>query len=162
MTFDELMTDFASTLDVRDPKTDGGTGTRTFAFDGNWVDFRPDATARAVVMTAQIGALPGGDAGAMLMRVLLSANFLRQGTAGLAVLGIDAKKDMCCLRRRDSLALLDGKAYAAVVEEFLDILEMWQRRLADVSSLAGTIADFRSEQVAESRSRLLGDGLIRV
>ena len=162
MTFDELLNEFALALGLKDPLADGKTVARVIAFDGNWVTFSEDAAAKTVVMTAQIGALPGGDVGSMFVRALLSANFLRQGTSGRAVLGIDVEKGMCCLRRRDSLAMLDGKSYAAVVEGFLDILELWQRRLDDLTSLAGSVADFQADRAEEARSCLLGDGLVRV
>lgn len=160
MTFQELMKDFASVLGVGEIAPDADNGSCALDFDGNRVTFREDAQAKAVVMTAQIGELPdGGDQG-VFAHILMEANFMRQGTGG-AVLGIDADRGAYCLRRRDSLASLDSKAYSGNVETFLNVLEAWQRRLDVCHGLAEDVADFKNNEIAEIRRLQVGDGLIR-
>lgn len=160
MTFEELMKDFASVLGAEALAPDVETGTCVFDFDGNEVTFAKDPQTEAVVMTAEIGDLP--DEGfETFAHILMEANFMRLGTAG-AVMGIDPGLETCCLRRRDPLASLDGKAYAEIVETFLNVLEAWQRRLDAYPELADGIADFRDAEAAESRRVLIGDGMIRV
>lgn len=160
MTFEELMKDFASVLGAEALAPDVETGTCAFDFDGNEVTFAKDPQTEAVVMTAEIGDLP--DEGfETFAHILMDANFLRLGTGG-AIIGIDANMETCCLRRRDPLASLDGKAYAEIVETFLNVLEAWQRRLDAYPELADGIADFRDAEAAESRRVLIGDGMIRV
>lgn len=160
MTFEELMKDFASVLGSEAFAPGMETETCVFDFDGNEVTFAKDPQAEAVVMTAEVGDLPdeGFD---VFAHILMEANFLRLGTGG-AVIGIDANMETCCLRRRDPLASLDGKAYAEVVETFLNVLEAWQRRLDAYPELADGIADFKDAEAAESRRSLIGEGMIRV
>lgn len=161
MTFEKLMGDFAFVVGAEAPVPDSETGACAFDFDGNMVTFEADRQAEAVVMTADVGGVP--DEGAdLLARILLEANFMRRGTDGSAILGIDADWGTLCLGRRDPLASLDGKAYAAIVETFLDVLEMWQHRLNAYPELAGSIADAKAEEAEEVRRALIGDGFIRV
>ena len=160
MTFEELMKDFTSVIGAEALAPDVETGACAFDFDGNEVTFTKDPKSEAVVMTAEVGDLPdeGFD---VFAHILMEANFMRLGTGG-AVMGIDPGLETCCLRRRDPLASLDGKAYAEIVETFLNVLEAWQRRLDAYPELADGIADFRNAEAAESRRVLIGDGMIRV
>ena len=159
MTYEELMKDFASVLGTEAFAPGAETETCVFDFDGNEVTFAKDPQTETVVMTAEIGDLP--DEGfETFAHILMDANFLRLGTGG-AVIGIDPNMETCCLRRRDPLASLDGKAYAEIVETFLNVLEAWQRRLDAYPELADGIADFKDAEAAESRRFLIGDGIIR-
>lgn len=160
MTFEDLMKDFASVLGAEAFAPGVETETCVFDFDGNEVTFAKDPQTEIVVMTAEIGDLPN-EGFETFAHILMEANFLRLGTGG-AVIGIDASMDTCCLLRRDPLASLDGKAYAEVVETFLNVLEAWQRRLDAYPDLADGIADFKAAESAESRRFLIGDGMIRV
>ena len=161
MTFEEVMAGFASAVGAEAPVPDEETGACAFDFDDNEVTFAKDPQAEAVVMTAEVGDVPdeGFD---MLARILLEANFMRQGTDGEAVLGIDADQGTVCLRRRDPFASLDGRAYAAIVEAFLNVLEMWRHRIATFPELAGSIADAQTAKAEEFRRALVGDGFVRV
>ena len=160
MTFEELMKELASAAGFEAPAPDAETGACTVDFDGTWLTFRKDPEADAVVMTGTVGGLSGEDYDPF-MRIPLAANFLGQGTGG-AVLGIDADEGTCCLRRRDPYAELDGKAYAAVVECFLDVLEMWQGRWDDLPTLAAELEEFKSGEAAEVHRFEFGDDVIRV
>ena len=161
MTFEELMGSFASVVGAEVPVPDKETGTCVFEFDENEVTFAKDPQAEAVVMTAEAGIVPDEGFG-MLARILLQSNFMRQGTGGAAVLGIDADRGTICLRRRDPLASLDGKAYAPIVESFLNVLEMWQQRLDAFPELAGSIADAKTAEAEEARRAMVGAGVFRV
>lgn len=161
MTFEKLMGDFAFVVGTEAPVPDEETGACAFDFDGNMVTFEADRQTEAVVMTADVGSVPDEGFG-MLARILLASNFMGQGTDGAAVLGIDADWGTLCLRRRDPLASLDGKAYAAIVEAFLNVLEMWQHRLGAYPELSGSIADARAEEAEEARRALAGDGFFKV
>ena len=161
MTFEELMGDFAFAVGAEAPVPNEKTGACAFDFDDNVVTFAKDPQSEAVVMTAEVGDVPDEEFG-MLARILLESNYMRQGTDGAAVLGIDAEWGTICLRRFDPLASLDGKAYAEIVETFLNVLEMWQQRLAAYPELVGSIADAKVDEAEESRRALVGDGFFRV
>jgi hypothetical protein len=97
-------------------------GTCVLSFDEWVVHFGLDAEAASLVLSCVLAPLPAAANAALLQR-LLQANASRAETGG-AVLALDASGEQVLWLARASLAL-EGQAFAALVEAYLNQAEAW-------------------------------------
>jgi hypothetical protein len=117
----QLMSTLAP-IDQMDALTLDEAGTCVLSFDEWVVHFGLDAEAATLVLSCVLAPLPAAADAAMLQR-LLQANAVRAETGG-AVLALDASGERVLWLARASLAL-EGQAFAALVEAYLNQAEAW-------------------------------------
>ena len=87
----------------------------------------------ALLYTA-LGALPGDDAAAARVRAeLLSANVLYRGTYG-ACLGVAPEDGMITVCYQTPMHSVTGEGFALLVENFINLADMWEKRLAGIAA----------------------------
>lgn len=127
MEFRELIESFSKKIGETLHVDDGGAC--ALAIDDMEVTIQLVDEARSLVFFGRIGAPPPQGLEALLM-AMLDANHLFKGTGG-GTISHDAETGDFYLCRAVPLDQLDLDAFVAQFEKFVNVLELWQRLLAD-------------------------------
>lgn len=145
MEFKELIEGFSKKIGVTLHVDEDGTC--ALAIDDMEVTVQLVDDARSLVFFGRIGAPPPQGLESLLM-AMLDANHLFKGTGG-GTISHDAETGDFYLCRAVPLDQLDLDAFIAQFEKFVNVLELWQRLLADYRPQEGG-ADVSAENLGLS------------
>ena len=147
MEFREIIRQFGTKIGMADLSPDE-TNSCHLKIDDMSVSFMEDLASGGIVTWAEICA-PPADGAEMLNRVLMEAMFMGQGTAG-SVFSIEPESGKIFLHRVDPLAALDLDSFSAMLEKFVNTLELWRKTIADFRPVAEAVkkANVEAEQVS--------------
>lgn len=138
MTTDQALRELGERLGVGPIELDADGGTRITFGEDLLVDLEQPPGSEVLHLHAPAGPLAPGMAAetrAELLAELLEANLLGQGTGG-AALAVDTMLDEVVLWRGLPADGLTVDALERALEDFLDHLSAWQRRLAEPGAAA--------------------------
>ena len=98
-------------------------------FDEVAVSFELSPDEASVYLYSYLGDVVNNDSKAVFS-ALLDANYLFRGTLG-ATLGVDEASGRVVMIRLEDLSTLRLSRFQSLVEEFVNLSELWQNRLAD-------------------------------
>ena len=98
-------------------------------FDEVAVSFELSPDEDAVYIYAYLGDVVRTGNGA-LFTALLGANYLFKGTRG-ATIGVDEASGRVVMIRSEDLSALRLSRFSSLVEEFINLAELWQKKLAE-------------------------------
>ncbi len=107
-------------------------GCCVLAFDDVVLHLEADEQSGRLFLYADLGDAPDG-LGEAFHRELLAANLMWQGTGG-ATLSLDPAGRRFVLGHAVPVDRIGEVDFVATVERFVDIAEIWQRRIADAGS----------------------------
>ena len=122
MQYTELMDSFAAKYGI-----DGFAvldGVAAVEIDGTSVEFREDAEANAVIVSALFGEPPPDEKG-RFASILLKANFLL-AASGSAAFCLDAATEELAIVCSLPLPLADVDSLSSAVERIVDLAEQWR------------------------------------
>ena len=90
-------------------------------------ELSPDEAS--VFLYSYLGDVASNDSKAVFA-ALLDANYLFRGTMG-ATMGVDEASGRVVMIRSEDLSTLRLSRFQSLVEEFVNLAELWQNRLAD-------------------------------
>jgi hypothetical protein len=153
MTFEELISGLGSKIGVELTSDDGSC---VINVDDMVVTLMslPDSDRLAVY--GEIGD-PPPEGLEQLLSAMLEANHLFAGTAG-ATISRDHETGRFHLCRQEPLAILNADTLAAILQSFVNTLEIWRRAIADYRPPA----EGGTPRPAEPEPDLGLDGLMRV
>ena len=140
MTFEELISGLGSKIGVELTSDDGSC---VINVDDMVVTLMslPDSDRLAVY--GEIGD-PPPEGLEQLLSAMLEANHLFAGTAG-ATISRDHETGRFHLCRQEPLAILDADSLAALVESFVNTLEIWRKAIASYRPVAKSAAEGADE-----------------
>ena len=140
MTFEELISGLGSKIGVELTSDDGSC---VINVDDMVVTLMslPDSDRLAVY--GEIGD-PPPEGLEQLLSAMLEANHLFAGTAG-ATISRDHETGRFHLCRHEPLAILDADSLAALVESFVNTLEIWRKAIASYRPVAKSAAERTDE-----------------
>ena len=140
MTFEELISGLSSKIGVELTSDDGSC---VINVDDMVVTLMslPDSDRLAVY--GEIGD-PPPEGLEQLLSAMLEANHLFAGTAG-ATISRDHETGRFHLCRHEPLAILDADSLAALVESFVNTLEIWRKAIASYRPVAKSAAEGADE-----------------
>ena len=97
-------------------------------FDEVAVSFELSPHEDSIYIYAYLGDMPAG-APKALPAALLDANYLFRGTGG-ATIGMDEATGRVVMVRAADLSTLRQSTFQSLVEEFVNLAELWQKKLA--------------------------------
>ena len=152
MTFEELISGLGSKIGVELTSDDGSC---VINVDDMVVTLMslPDSDRLAVY--GEIGD-PPPEGLEQLLSAMLEANHLFAGTAG-ATISRDHETGRFHLCRQEPLATLDADSLAALVESFVNTLEIWRKAIASYRPVAKSAAEG-----ADEAPQLGANGFFRV
>ena len=106
-------------------------GCCSVAFDEVVVNFEVDEEAHLLFLYASLGPAPA--AAGELYRDLLGGNLLWQSTGG-ATISLDREAGRLVLMQRFSVGRISDVEFKAGVERFVNVAEIWIRRVADAAA----------------------------
>ena len=98
-------------------------------FDEVAVSFELSPDEASVFLYSYLGDVASNDSKAVFA-ALLDANYLFRGTMG-ATMGVDEASGRVVMIRSEDLSTLRLSRFQSLVEEFVNLAELWQNRLAD-------------------------------
>ena len=98
-------------------------------FDEVAVSFELSPDEDAVYIYAYLGDVVPGNNNA-LFASLLDANYLFRGTGG-ATIGVDEASGRVVMIRSEDLSALRLSRFSSLAEEFINLAELWQKKLAE-------------------------------
>lgn len=138
MDFTELISDFAARHNVEGLAAEDGSA----AIDVDGIAVLLAEVGTELLLTAEIGE-PPADGAAAFADLLLEANLETD-----AFFAKSREDDRYLLARRLSLAGLDGVAFDAALEAFINRAESWRKLLADYRPAAEAAAEAKEENAA--------------
>ena len=98
-------------------------------FDEVAVSFELSPDEASVFLYSYLGDVVSNNSRAVFA-ALLDANYLFRGTMG-ATMGVDGASGRVVMIRSEDLSTLRLSRFQSLVEEFVNLAELWQNRLAD-------------------------------
>ena len=98
-------------------------------FDEVAVSFELSPDEASVYLYSYLGDVASNDSKAVFA-ALLDANYIFRGTLG-ATMGVDEASGRVVMIRSEDLSTLRLSRFQSLVEEFVNLAELWQNRLAD-------------------------------
>ncbi|MDE0155248.1 MAG: type III secretion system chaperone [Gammaproteobacteria bacterium] len=125
--FDNLLSDLGAEIGIPELCADEAN-VCNLLFDEVAVSLELSEDGEALYISSLVGQVRQ-DGGAAQLAALLDANFLFSGTGG-ATFGVDKASGSIVLARSERLSGLGKPLFLSVLEEFVDLAEAWQKRLA--------------------------------
>lgn len=141
MTFEELISGLGSRIGVELTSEDGEC---VINADDMVVTLMSLPDSDRLAVHGEIGD-PPPEGLEQLLSAMLEANHLFAGTAG-ATISRDHETGRFHLCRHEPLATLDADSLAALVESFVNTLEIWRKAIASYRPVAKTAAE-RTDEV---------------
>ncbi len=140
MTFEELISGLGSKIGVELTSDDGSC---VINVDDMVVTLMSLPDSDRLAVHGEIGD-PPPEGLEQLLSAMLEANHLFAGTAG-ATISRDHETGRFHLCRHEPLAILDADSLAALVESFVNTLEIWRKAIASYRSVAKSAAEGTDE-----------------
>lgn len=125
--FDNLLADLGAEIGIPELCADE-TNACNLLFDEVAVSLELSEGGEALYISSLVGQVRRDD-GAAQLAALLDANFLFSGAGG-AAFGVDKASGNIVLARSERLSGLGKPLFLSVLEEFVNLAEAWQKRLA--------------------------------
>lgn len=143
MEYRELTDAFASKYGVAAPH--GEDGIETIEIDGTHVTFHEDVQARAVILSAQVGAMPPDAKGRFAAILLKASGILSANAEGAFCVDED---DVLHVVRSMPLALADLDSLIVLLEALVDLAEIWREHAAAFAGVDDEISQREIEEAA--------------
>ena len=140
MTFEELISGLGSKIGVELTSDDGSC---VINVDDMVVTLMSLPDSDRLAVHGEIGD-PPPEGLEQLLSAMLEANHLFAGTAG-ATISRDHETGRFHLCRQEPLAILDADSLAALVESFVNTLEIWRKAIASYRPVAKSAAEGADE-----------------
>ena len=140
MTFEELISGLGSKIGVELTSDDGSC---VINVDDMVVTLMSLPDSDRLAVHGEIGD-PPPEGLEQLLSAMLEANHLFAGTAG-ATISRDHETGRFHLCRQEPLAILDADSLAALVESFVNTLEIWRKAIASYRPVAKSTAECTDE-----------------
>ena len=140
MTFEELISGLGSKIGVELTSDDGSC---VINVDDMVVTLMSLPDSDRLAVHGEIGD-PPPEGLEQLLSAMLEANHLFAGTAG-ATISRDHETGRFHLCRHEPLAILDADSLAALVESFVNTLEIWRKTIASYRPVAKSAAESTDE-----------------
>lgn len=140
MTFEELISGLGSKIGVELTSDDGSC---VINVDDMVVTLMSLPDSDRLAVHGEIGD-PPPEGLEQLLSAMLEANHLFAGTAG-ATISRDHETGRFHLCRHEPLAILDADSLAALVESFVNTLEIWRKAIASYRPVAKSAAECTDE-----------------
>ena len=140
MTFEELISGLGSRIGVELTSDDGSC---VINVDDMVVTLMSLPDSDRLAVHGEIGD-PPPEGLEQLLSAMLEANHLFAGTAG-ATISRDHETGRFHLCRNEPLAILDADSLAALVESFVNTLEIWRKVIASYRPVAKSAAECTDE-----------------
>ena len=140
MTFEELISGLGSKIGVELTSEDGEC---VINADDMVVTLMSLPDSDRLAVHGEIGD-PPPEGLEQLLSAMLEANHLFAGTAG-ATISRDHETGRFHLCRQEPLAILDADSLAALVESFVNTLEIWRKAIASYRPVAKSVSEGSDE-----------------
>ena len=131
----KLLAEFGASIGIPELQTDDENRCNLM-FDEVAVSFELSPDEEAVYLYAYLGDVVPGNNHA-LFASLLDANYLFRGTGG-ATIGVDEASGRIVMIRSEDLSAMRLSRFQSLVEEFINLAELWQKKLAEVPAQTTT------------------------